>query len=101
MVKAKYASVHGERWTHLLDEVDRRERDARCERGAASSVLTVHVDEPLCSEAERAFGQRIVRRDRLVGPGPRRYFDRTVFVCRWERKTPNDKNENDTTEGWL
>lgn len=100
--------VQGADWRALLDAAP----VAVAERRAAHDSYDVHVDESLCRGDDRALPARLVRRDRLVGPGPRMYWDRPVRVCAWRARGADEAQvaaresfddhatEIDTTEGW-
>lgn len=113
--------VAGATWRALLNGVSVAEsvmvwgaRTAKRER----AEYDVHMDEELCDGEDRALARRYVRRDRLVGPGPRMYWDRPVRVCRWAPDATSGDDaiaragaredgfedrvtDRDTTEGYL
>lgn len=101
--------VRGADWRALLNAAP----IAAGERRAAHDSYDVHVDESLCRGEDRTLPARWVRRDRLVGPGPRMYWDRAVRVCAWRAGSADEAPavasreayedhaaEIDTTEGW-
>ncbi|MFO0558961.1 MAG: type I-E CRISPR-associated protein Cas5/CasD [Polyangiales bacterium] len=114
MVEREFAMIEGATWSELLAKVPIASEVAlRAARptDTQASAFTVYVDERLCSDEERERGRTLVRRDRIVGPGQRMFFDRAACVLEWsapdaarhEQARRSDGEwpaGNDTTE-WL
>lgn len=100
-------------WRELFDLVPLPEPEYGRDR-ADRGPRDVWLDEELLGADEhRGTLRKIVLRDRLIGPGPRMFFDRTVLHAWWEprsagsfhgggdpSRSEDSETWNDTTEGW-
>ncbi|MDP3276800.1 MAG: type I-E CRISPR-associated protein Cas5/CasD [Deltaproteobacteria bacterium] len=101
-----FALVRAATWRELVGTValdDASLRDASFRR---DTTWAVHVDESLCSGEDVRGHRKLIRRDRLVGPGKRMFYDRTVRVFAWSpseasRDARSDSPGRDTTEGYF
>ena len=91
LVERELAVIEGARWPDLLAKAPVAVEPLRGKHGARGAHA-VFVDERLCSNEEKEVARTLVRRDRVVGPGQRMFFDRAVCVLEWSA-APGSKGE--------
>lgn len=92
LVERKLAVIEGARWPDLLAKAPVAIEPVHRGKRQSPSGHTVFVDERLCSDEEKESARTLVRRDRVVGPGQRMFFDRAVCVLEWSA-APGSKGE--------
>lgn len=104
LVRREGALVEGEDWRALLCAVP-VEALARGRGESGSEEYEVRLDDALCTDEDRRAGRRLLRRERLVGPGKRMFFDHLAWSLRWRAgeapRAAEGATGEDTTGGYL